>query len=131
MYIWSFHYNREEWGKVAVCMYHHSIITWKDKEKLRYVYIITSLYQGRMKKSCSMYVSSLLYNKEEWRKVAVCIYHHFIITRKNEEKLRYVYIICSLQHGRMRKSCAFTFYHFFVVGKDQVEIWYVDINTSL
>ena len=54
------------------------IITRKDKEKLRYVYIITSLQQGRI------------------RKVAVCIYHYFITTRKDEEKFRYVYIITSL-----------------------------------
>ena len=33
------------------------IITKKDKEKLRYVYIMTSLKTGRMKKSCGMYIS--------------------------------------------------------------------------
>ena len=88
--------------------------TSKVKEKIRHVYIIPSLKLRRMKKSCTMYVSSLHYNTkgrgkvelfishhfninvEEKRKVQVCIYHHFIITRKDEEKLRYVYIITSL-----------------------------------
>ena len=77
-------------------MYHYFITTRKDEEKLRYVYIITSLQQGRMKNSCGMYISLLHYNKEGERKVAVCIYHDFIITRKDKEKLRYVYIITSL-----------------------------------
>ena len=104
MYIWSLHYKMERWRKVALCIYNHFIITWKDEEKLRYVYIITSLHQGRIKKSCVIYISSLHYKEEVWRKVAVCIYHHFIITRKDNEKLRYVYIITSLQQGRMKKS---------------------------
>ena len=43
-----------------------------------------------------MYISSLHYNKEGGRKVTVCIYHHFIITRKHKEKLHYVYIITTL-----------------------------------
>ena len=37
-----------------------------------------------------MYISSLKYKKERLTKVAVCIYHHFIIKRKDEEKLQYV-----------------------------------------
>ena len=89
-----------------VCKYRHFIITRKDKEKLRYVYIFTSLQQGRIKKSCGMYIFSLYYNKEKSGKVALCIYHHFIITRKDKEKLRYVYIFTSLQQGKIRKSCA-------------------------
>ena len=40
------------------------IIKRKDEEKLRYVYIITSLQQGRIKKSCGMYISLLHYNEE-------------------------------------------------------------------
>ena len=40
-----------------------------------------------------MYISSLHYNTEGRGKVAVCIYHDFIITRKDKEKLQYVYII--------------------------------------
>ena len=81
MYISSIHYNKEGLTKVAVCIYHHSIITRRDKEKFRYgyiitsltgkdkeklqhVYIITSLQQGGIKKSCGMYISSLHYNKE-------------------------------------------------------------------
>ena len=84
MYISSLYDNKEWWKKVAVCIYHHFIITRKDK------------------KSCSMYISSLYYNKEWWKKlqyvyiitllkqgrmkkVAVCIYHHFIMTRKDEK----------------------------------------------
>ena len=96
MYISSLHYNTEGRGKVAVCIYHDFIITRKDKEKLQYVYIITLLSQGRMRKSCAMYISSLHYNKKGQRKVAVCIFHHFIVTRREEEKLRYVYIITLL-----------------------------------
>ena len=43
-----------------------------------------------------MYISSLHYNTEGLGKVAVCIYHDFIITRKDKEKLEYVYIITVL-----------------------------------
>ena len=43
-----------------------------------------------------MYISSMYYNNKGNRKVAVCIYRQFIITRKDKEKLRYVYIITSL-----------------------------------
>ena len=41
-------------------------------------------------------ITSLHYNMEEKRKVQVRIYHHFIITRNDEEKLQNVYIITSL-----------------------------------
>ena len=105
MCISSLHYNKKGWKKVALCISHYFITTRKDEEKLRYVYIITSSQEGRIKKSCGMYISLLHYKKEGWRKVAVCIYHYFIITRKDKEKLRYVYIITSLQQGRMKKSC--------------------------
>ena len=64
MYISSVHYNKEGSRKVAVCIYHDFIITWKDEEKLRYVYIIISLSHGRMKKSGGMYISLLHYNME-------------------------------------------------------------------
>ena len=123
MYISSLYYNKEGWSKIALCIYHHFITTRKDEEKLRYVYIISSLQQGRIKKlhhfiitkrhkvklqyvyiitslqqggikkSWSMYISSLHYKQEGWRKVSVCIYHHFIITRKDEKNVRYLYII--------------------------------------
>ena len=105
MYISLHHYNKEGWRKVALSIYHYFITTRKDEEKLRYVYIITSTQQGRIKKSCGMYMSSLHYNKEGWRKVALCIYPYFIITRKNKEKLRYVYIITSSEQERIKKSC--------------------------
>ena len=78
MYISSLHYNKEGKRKVAVCIYHHFIITRRDKVKLQHVYIIDSLQEGRIKK------------------VAVCVYHYFIITRKDKKKLRYVYIISLL-----------------------------------
>ena len=58
-----------------------------------------------MRKSCGMYISPLYHNMEGCEKVAVCIQHHFIITRKNEEKLPYVYITTLLKQGRMQKSC--------------------------
>ena len=119
MYISSLHYNKERWKKVALCIYHHFIITRRDKEKMRYIYIITSLQQERMKKSCAMFISSLHYNKEGWRKVALCIYHHFIITRKDEEKLRYVYIITSLQQGGMKKVAVFIYHPFVIARKDE------------
>ena len=64
MYISLLHYNKEGERKVAVRIYHYFITTRKDEEKLRYVYIITSLQQVRIKKSCGMYISSLQYNKE-------------------------------------------------------------------
>ena len=48
-----------------------------------------------------MYISSMYYNKQGNRKVAACIYYHFIITRKDEEKLRYVYI--SLYYNKERQ----------------------------
>ena len=96
MYISSLHYDTEGRGKVAVCIYHDFIITRKDKEKFHYVYIITSLQQGRIKKSFGMYISSLHYNTGGRGKRAVCIYHHFIITRKDKKKLWYVYIIAVL-----------------------------------
>ena len=96
MCISSLYYNKEGWRKLAVCIYHHFIITRKHEEKLRYVYIMTLLSQGRKKKSRCMYISSLYYSKQGLRKVTVCIYHHFIITRKDKKKFRYVYIITSL-----------------------------------
>ena len=96
MYISSLHYNKEGGSKVALCIYDHFIITGKDEEKLRYVYIITSLKQGRIKKSFGMYISSLHYNTDGRGKRAVCIYNHFIITRKDKKKFWYVYIIAVL-----------------------------------
>ena len=96
MYISSLLYNKEGLRKVAVCIYHQFITTRRDNVKLQHVYIITSLQQGVIKKSCGMYISSLHYEKEGRGKVAVCIYHHFIITRKDKEKLQYVYIITVL-----------------------------------
>ena len=149
MYISSLHHNKKGWKKVELCIYHSFITTKKEKEKLRYEYIITSLQQGRMKKSCSMYISSHHYNKEGWRKVAVCIYHHFITTRKDEEKLQYVYIITSLQQGRIKKSCGMyisslhynkeawrkvalcIYYYFSITWKDEEKLRYVYIVTSL
>ena len=43
-----------------------------------------------------MYISSLHYNTEGGGKLAVCIYHDFIITRKDKEKVQYIYIITEL-----------------------------------
>ena len=62
----------------------------KNKEKLRYVYIITSLKQGRIKKSFGMYISSLHYNTDGRGKRAVCIYNHFIITRNDKSFGMYI-----------------------------------------
>ena len=62
MYISSLYYKTEGQAKVELGIYHHFIIRRKNKEKLQYVYIITSLQQGRMKKSFGMYISLLHYN---------------------------------------------------------------------
>ena len=96
MYISSLHYNKEASSKVTACIYHHFITTRRDKEKLKYVYIITSLQTGRMKKSFGRYISSLHYNTKGRAKRAVFIYHHFIITRKDKQKFWYVYNIALL-----------------------------------
>ena len=64
MYLSSLHYNKEGQRKVAVCIYHHFITTRRGEEKFRYVYIITSLQPGGIRKSCGMYISSLHYNNE-------------------------------------------------------------------
>ena len=96
MYISSLHYNTEGRGKVAVCIYHHFIIRRKDEEKLRYVYIITSLQTGRMKKTFDIYISSPYFNTKGRAKLAVFIYHHFIITSKDKQKFWYVYNIALL-----------------------------------
>ena len=69
-----------------------------------------------------MYISSMYYNKQGNRKVAVCIYHQFIITRKDEAKLRYVYIITSLSRGRMKKSCGMYISPFITTGKDKEKL---------
>ena len=78
-----------------------------------------------------MYISSLHYNKEGLRKVAVCIYHHFIIKRKDEEKLQYGYIITSLSQGRMNKVAVCVYHHFITTRGDKEKMRYVDIITSL
>ena len=46
-----------------------------------------------------MYISSLVHEKERSYKVAVCIYHHVFMKRKEVIKLRYVYIITCLLKG--------------------------------
>ena len=73
-------------------------------------------------KSCGMYISSLHYNTEGRGKVAVCIYHPLIITRKDEAKLRYVYMITSLSRGRMKKSCGMYISPFITTGKDKEKL---------
>ena len=72
-------------------MYHHFIITRKNEEKLRYVYIISSLQHGRMRKSCAVYILSLFCSREGSGRDLVCIYQHF------------------MKHGRMSKVvvCAY------------------------
>ena len=85
MYISSLYYMKEEWRKVAVCMYYHFIITRKNEEKLRFVYIISSLQHGRMRKSFAVCILSLFCSREGSGRDLVCIYQHFIITWKDEE----------------------------------------------
>ena len=66
---------------------HHFIITSKEEEKLRYVYIFTSLQQGGMKK------------------VAVFIYHPFVIARKDEKSCG-MYISSLHYNKEGKKSCS-------------------------
>ena len=66
-----------------------------------------------------MYISSLYYNEKGLRKVAVCIYHNFIITRRDQEKLQHVYIITSLQKGRMKKVAVCIYHYFIITRKDK------------
>ena len=98
MYISSLYYNKEGLSNVEACIYHHFIISRKDKKKLRYVYINTSLQTGIRKKSFGMYISSLHYNTKgrAKRARAVFIYQHFIKTRKDKQKFWYVYKIAFL-----------------------------------
>ena len=72
-------------------MYHHFIITRKNEEELRYVYIISSLQHGRMRKSCAVYILSLFCSREGSGRDLVCIYQHF------------------MKHGRMSKVVVCTY----------------------
>ena len=63
-----------------------------------------------MKKSCGVYIFSHDYNGEGLGKFVVCLYHPFIMTWKDHEKLRYVYIITLLYHRGMRKSLTCIYY---------------------
>ena len=64
MYIASLHYNTKGRAKGAVFIYHHFIITRKDKHKFWYVSNIALLKQGRTNRGYGMYISSPYYNKE-------------------------------------------------------------------
>ena len=52
-----------------------------------------------------MYISSCAHYKERCFKVAECIYHHVLITRKDVLKLRNVYIIKCSSQGMSFSSC--------------------------
>ena len=52
-----------------------------------------------------MYISSCAHNKERCFKVAKCIYHDVLITRKDVLKLRNVYIIKCSSQGKMFQGC--------------------------
>ena len=111
MYISSCSHYKERCFKVAQCIYHHVFITRKDVLKLcsvyiyqvfitrkvvlklRNVYIILCSLQGKLFQSYVMYISSCADHKERCFKVAQCIYHHVLITRKDVLKLGNVYII--------------------------------------
>ena len=98
--------TRKDKKKSWLCIYHHFIIARKDKEKLRYVYIITSLQQGMIKRNVVLSMNHrFIITRKDKKKSWLCIYHHFIITRKDKEKLRYVNITTSLQQRRIKNSC--------------------------
>ena len=68
----------------------------KNDIKLKHKYINTCSSAGKLKKRCNMYILQRVHLKENWYKVAVCIYHLVFVCRKVGIKLRYVYIIkCS------------------------------------
>ena len=68
----------------------------KNDIKLQHEYINTCSSAGKLKKPCNMYILQRVHLKENWYKVAVCIYHHVFVCRKVGIKLRYLYIIkCS------------------------------------
>ena len=52
-----------------------------------------------------MSILSCVYHKETCFKVMECIHHHVFVTRKVVLKLRNVYIITCLSHGKRFYSC--------------------------
>ena len=80
-------------------IHHYVLIKRKEVIKLWYAYIITCLLKGKKLQSCGMCISSRVHEKERSYKVAVCIYHHVFMKRKEVIKLRYVYIITCLLKG--------------------------------
>ena len=67
----------------------------KNDINLQREYINTCSSAGKLKKRCNMYILQRVHLKENWYKVAVCIYHHMFVCRKVGIKLRYLYIINS------------------------------------
>ena len=64
--------------------------------KMRNVYIITCLSEGKLFINCGMYISSRVHYKENCFKVAEYIYHYIFIKTKVVLKLQNVYVItCS------------------------------------
>ena len=78
-----------------------------------------------------MYISSLYYNKEGQIEVTVCIYHHFITTRK-DKKTCGLYI-SSLYYNKegLRKVAVCIYHHFIIARRDKEKLQYVYIITSL
>ena len=78
-----------------------------------------------------MYITSLSYNKEGQIEVTVCIYHPFIITRKNKKSCSMY--ISSLYYNKegLRKVAVCIYHHFIITRRDKEKLQYVYIITSL
>ena len=76
-------------NKVAVCIYHVSIIK-EEVKKLPSVYIMRQSTRKKLK-SCGVYISCVNHKGGSY-KVVVCVYHASII-KEEVIKLRCVYIM--------------------------------------
>ena len=72
-----------------------------------------------------MYILSFQYKKEGLSKVAVCIYHHFNIKRKNKKSCS-MYIL-SLHYNKqgLRKVAVCIYHHFIIKRKDEEKLQFV------
>ena len=73
--------------------------------KVRNVYIMECLSQGKFFYSCGMYISWSFHHKESCFKVAECIYHGAFITRIVVLQLRNVYLMGRSSQGKFIQSC--------------------------
>ena len=105
--------------------------TTKIKENIHHVYIIPSLSVRRMKKTCTMYISSLHYNTKGRGKVELFISHHFIITWKKKESSSMFKSSLHYNKERRRKLAECIYHQFIITRKDEENLQHVYIITSL